>query len=764
MFTNDAINSFYEKPEDAPAERDKLFLKLAETSEPAKRSNFLAKIFQIVDIKNLKKLAEHNNNQFLKELAFGDIRFVFSILSELRISIINFTPEDDTALHVKLIQDILTKKTINHREYFSSDKISIRNKLFILDHQSLSGDAPDLLNHYLQRGVKISQNDLLYAMSQNHERRNVKTLTKIMSNRNLFSVDSVAVQYAYRLLETYNSQPFKVAARKLVEKKATKNLRQNLKNEVEYLKTNVREQDGALLKRLFFNELDDVEFYTKIVESVDPKIFKLLLQTLVNQSRYDEVEQLCRDRYAYYPNSLNASNALTYVYERNKQQGLAIKLQQRINNAIWNEGCSSRLSRLRATLGDWKSYEREFEYELRNGHIFGAYLPAVANTHALFMDAAPNLPFEQKVKMLHHSSDTKDVRVKLPAPKRSKSKVALFSGDIRRHAMFPYVELMIDTLNSCDEIDLTTYSLAPIRVEDKNTKMIDDKYGVHKISNFSDQELEVIRREQFDIAIDMNLQTEFSGQLYFQAGCAERQFSTQWSMGFASGNRFYDAILCDHYSLDSVVDQSLLSERKIGVHNAMCVPAVQDVSRAKTYNPSQVKFGIFCRPMRYSPQLFERIRELISFNRDFEVKLSHPALASEGTQAYIYDLLSAHGIHQSSVELDERPFVKAIKDVDVVIDGVPINSPTVTKDLIYSGIPVLAYSGANNPFTRMSASYLKSLQLDYLVYENPREFMQKLEDIDTIVDRFLKTDIRDNFERAYANFRTSLRTQILANL
>lgn len=691
---------------------------------------------QLMNKKQVEEFFKKDKYLNLKLLSIRYPEKVFELLFHLDFS---FEEYEETTLNEQhlifkvqksLFSEVNTNNFNSLKSALQSDQIPLRFKIFILDRFDLPGDMPNLLNLYLTSGKKIAEDEVNYAITSNIARRNVNTLRKLLTLKDLplgaeSTLDTIAQ------IKTQDNELSKIISRIFQ--------RQNYKSKSLYEVKPADEQKIADIKEVYQYEGTDAEFLDYSLKDLNPDCFYSISRFFRRKNDYDLLLKLSQQRLNHLPNSISAAREMINVYDRAQMNLKVVQLIELINTKIFNVGDILTHAQARAKIGDWDTYNKYLNRTIAEFHRLGSSKATFSNRHMFFIEAANDVDFALKAKIFQSLSLTKDIRKPLTYRKNLNKKIGVFSGDFRLHAMTPVIEQFMIAASEL-ECELIPFATFPENMQDEKTREFKERYNLVFIDHRSSETLKELRDLSLSLAVDLSQNTQFNCLNLFREGIAQNQITASWASGFSSGTTCFDGILVDQVSFENVAADQIV-ERMLPVRHGGAFGATQELEYKPT-NRSGMTFALFMRPLRYSEQLLNTAAALIKSFDDLRCMICHPSLSDQDLRQYILSKLTDKGVSGDLIEISDEPLRTAINKIDFVLDSFPVCSPTVSKDCLSSGIPCFSREGSD-PFTRFSYSWLQSMELNDFIWTDIEDLLQKVRNLDFYRDQLDKRKIEE---------------------
>lgn len=599
---------------------------------------------------------------------------------------------------------------------------SVRAFLFFCDVFSEPGAALQIF----KSGRYLSDDDLSYAMRMNGERANIVVLRKIFSEAKRARVLCSEFIFEYRdwLL-------------RLNDEVGLDSLQSFLVTHPSYAEISASQGDARAVTTLdqlsTYLGLEVSEVRDKAISDEDPQTFVLLARILAKAS-LNHHHKLIMDRLAKFPDSYAASIRLLELLWNAHRPVLAMQLCEKIISRYPDKNdilFKSMVYRVR--LGDWDKFTENVKEYLKLRKHLPSDRVVYSQKYMFLIDACPNISFCEKTVIYSDTSETKSLR-RLTYSKtiKKKAEVAIFTGDFRSHVMRPVVSLIADSLQK-NGLEYVIFDTSMPWSRDDRTIQMNKGYPVIDCHDVLDRDDFLQRYGFYNTALDLSQYTEFNRLDLFRAGIAKNQLSGFWASGFVTALKEIDFMLVDDYSFAEL--SATPHAKLVRLPHGLVLPPVTPMKYVPEVG-NKVTLGVFFRPIRYSNQLFSLISKLIERGLVDKVLFSHPSYASSETVSYVASHISRHQLTSRNCEFSSNPLAQDINNVHVAIDAFPVGSPSVTRDLLHSGLPVFVFSG-DDVFSRLSPSFLASLDLVDLVWHDEQALFEKFESFQKDMSRFL---------------------------
>jgi len=709
--------------ENITPEQIKLYISLNNKNE-------IIRILKVNNFENFlilnKKFPDISYKLIIEFDLLGELKKIKNDTFEYRFIISTFEKVDISEVYN------LSKKVSNKTEYF----------IFFCDRYGIPANTIEIIRNYKNKGDSIDEQNLINIIEINRSRNNLKFIDETLSYTGLFKNKNKIYKYLPTLISTTIETNFTKKIYDILNKYCVQGdqVYSDMLYHIKLKKDKILPID---LYNIYKNQTEDLEgFMDRILSDKDPVLFNKLIDSLNLIGNNDAAHKMCLNRLKYWPNSVAVIRPLVRAFGKYTKLALALNLQRKFNEKYHIIGDDMIEAHAGAKLGDWHKYESEFNKYYKYIEFLGGNRPKFAMGEMFFIDAAPNISFDKKLSIYKIIAEAKVVRKKIKYTGRKN--IGLFSGDLRRHAMYPFLQLTIQALNEVN-CNLHIFSTSPTSLNDDYTKEIETKYKIININPYNNKDLDYIRSMQLDLAIDMSQHTEFNSINYFKSGIATRQITSFWAGGFSTGMTEFEYIILDKYSFEHVKEGDLI-EKPVYVQNALMVGPTHMSKVDLKKLPDKITLGIFCRPNRLNMHVFE-LAAKISNLYNYNIIYDHYQCEQSDVKQFIYSKFISAGIKPENIIIKSSPLASIISEVHAVIDSFPACSPTTTRDLIHMGVPVFTIQNSD-PYSRFSASFLHGLGLDYLIYKGVDELLNDMNEVLNIRSRFLNEKITEKFKNA----------------
>ncbi|CAN5525121.1 tetratricopeptide repeat protein [soil metagenome] len=310
-------------------------------------------------------------------------------------------------------------------------------------------------------------------------------------------------------------------------------------------------------------------------------------------------------------------------------------------------------------------------------------------------------------------------------------RVGFVSGDLRAHPVGLFLESIIAHLDY-SRIELVAYSNFPL--EDRLTARIKPAFASwHSIVGLSDEvTATLIRNDAIDVLIDLSGHTAHNRLPLFAWKAAPVQVS--WLGYFSStGVPGMDYLLADEVG----VPQSCLTQFTEAIwylpDTRLCftAPAFDDIvpGPLPALSSGRVTFGCFQNMIKLNDEVLDLWGRLFQAMPDALLRLQSKQMSEPALREQLLVRLEGVGIDRGKVTLigpiDRREFLRAHREVDIMLDTFPGTGGTTTCEALWMGVPTMTLAGVTL-LARQGASLLSCCGLAGWVAQSPAEFVERL--------------------------------------
>jgi protein O-GlcNAc transferase len=334
-------------------------------------------------------------------------------------------------------------------------------------------------------------------------------------------------------------------------------------------------------------------------------------------------------------------------------------------------------------------------------------------------------------------------------------RVGFVSGDLRAHPVGLFLESIIAHLDY-SRIELVAYSNFP--QEDKLTARIKPAFvRWNSIVGMSDEAAAtLVRSDVIDVLLDLSGHTAHNRLPLFAWKAAPVQAS--WLGYFSStGVPGVDYLVADEVGVPQTCQAQFTENIWYLPDTRLCftAPVFDDIvpGTLPALSNGRVTFGCFQNMIKLNDEVLELWGRLFRAIPDALLRLQSKQMSEPALREQLLVRLEGVGIDRGKVTLigpiDRREFLKAHRDVDIMLDTFPGTGGTTTCEALWMGVPTMTLAG-DTLLARQGASLLSCAGLADWVAQSPAEFVERLaahcHDLD-----------------ALASLRSRLRAQALAS-
>ncbi len=310
------------------------------------------------------------------------------------------------------------------------------------------------------------------------------------------------------------------------------------------------------------------------------------------------------------------------------------------------------------------------------------------------------------------------------APLRSrragKIRLALLSGDFRKHSVSYFVKPWVDNIDR-NRFQLVMVSTS--RQSDQTTEQLRARADewIDASSLFDDHLATILRSKEIDILCDLSGHTQGNRISAFARRCAPLQVTMIGAMQ-TSGLREMDFRISDHWIDPQGTTEHLHTEGLIRLKTGGWVFAPPDdmpeVGPLPALKNGHITFGSFNNTAKITPSVLDVWAQILDSVR-------HSRLLVNGFHfPTIRDGLDERGIDPKRIEFVGRPSGLAYYEqhhrVDVALDTFPFNGLTVSCFAAWMGVPTLSHPEVR-PASRVGYAIASRLGISNVIIANNRE-------------------------------------------
>jgi len=319
---------------------------------------------------------------------------------------------------------------------------------------------------------------------------------------------------------------------------------------------------------------------------------------------------------------------------------------------------------------------------------------------------------------------------KLYLKKKNKIRVGYFSSDFRYH---PVSLLLSEVLKLHNREDFVIYAYSLFNLKDdfytKKIKNAVDKFI--DVSAITNRELvDLVRNDDIDIAIDLMGHTQYARTQIFAERIAPIQISFLGYSG-TMGSTFMDYIIADKTLIEEK-EKDYYSEQILYLEkSAICF----DDNFKNKYKQIKYKgedlpntgfiFACFNNNYKISPEEFDIWMRLLKKIEGSYLFLKSSNVTSKNNllkEVWSRDIPSKRILFAEYTDLNNH--LARHEKADLFLDTFCYNAGSTAVISLLSGLPLLTLKGKSY-HSRMTASLLRSLDLDELIAHNKNEYEEK---------------------------------------
>ena len=481
---------------------------------------------------------------------------------------------------------------------------------------------------------------------------------------------------------------------------------------------------------IYQGKLDKAELILKKSISINPKEGNSYLSLGIVMRLLGKTEEAVENTYKaidIQPNNDDAYCNLGDIYmvtSEYKKAITAFEKAAKLNNN--NLSAKYGLFVCKGSICDWSDYNIKDSW-MNNLGIIGKPLNPY---HFLLYDDNPINHLKRAKKYAKKYFNKKDI-LDFSKRKTEKIRIGYFSADFKDH---PVTHVMTPLLESHNkeifEIFLYSFSVK----EDSYTNKLKNLGCIFKnISEFDEQEIiKLVRSDNLNIAIDLMGYTS-EGRFYiFRNRIAPTQINF---LGFPGtmGSKFYDYIIGDKITIPKK-DEKFYTEKVLRLNHFFPPNRfIRDLASEFSLTKKDFKipqnafiFTCFNASKKITPKEFDVWMNLLYEIEDSILwlrKFDNFSVINLKKEAEKRNIDPERIIFAERLEKKEQHLYR-YKISDLGLDTFNYNGHTTTSDALWSGLPVLTKIGKSFA-SRVAASILNSLDLNYLIATTEREYEDK---------------------------------------
>ncbi len=310
-----------------------------------------------------------------------------------------------------------------------------------------------------------------------------------------------------------------------------------------------------------------------------------------------------------------------------------------------------------------------------------------------------------------------------------KLRIGYVSGDFTRH---PVGFLLCDILRHHNEqrFEVHCFSMV-IRADEVLPELREAADVWEDIFFLSDEEVvEIIRKSEIDILVDLSGHTAFNRLLAFARRPAPVQ--VEWIGYFHStGMKSIDYFITDPHTTPPGGGQ-LFSETPVFMpHTRFCYGPPEyapEVMQPPVEKSGSITFGSFNRLPKITDEVVMAWAGILLAVPESRLVVKAGALADTTVRERLTARFTKLGIEQGRLELRENSshaeMFAEYGDIDIALDTFPFNGGMTTLEALWMGVPVVTIAG-NTMVSRQTVSALANIGLaDELAFPNVAAYIQ----------------------------------------
>jgi len=429
-----------------------------------------------------------------------------------------------------------------------------------------------------------------------------------------------------------------------------------------------------------------------------------------------------------FPNYAGSYNAyVEYLFE-NGQIHKAIELcksclkQAPENSHAWNNLalCQSSLRQYQSASS---SYLKSFELDNSNLKTLSNYLLSLNYSDEI------NEEFivQEHKKYAHIFGTNLDIiPSEISYSQLDSINIAYVSGDFNRHSVMEFIFPILKNHNS-NKFKVYCFSNSPFK-DDYTEWLIENTNFITIFDKTDEQVVEIIRKEKISLLVDLSGHTKNNRMTLFAKKPCPIQIS--W-IGYATttGLPAMDYRIVDQYT-DPEEHEVQYVEKKIKFENSFLVfnmPKEFPITPAPILKNRFITFCSFNNMTKVSNTMIEIWSELLNFDKKNKLLLKDIKFADDEYVESTLNLFREFKVDTGQLifidKLSKEEHFLLYNDVDIALDTFPYNGTTTTFETLWMGVPIITLSGKSHQ-SRVTASILKNLDLEYLCAQNKKEYIE----------------------------------------
>ncbi len=366
---------------------------------------------------------------------------------------------------------------------------------------------------------------------------------------------------------------------------------------------------------------------------------------------------------------------------------------------------------------------------------------------------------DEPMKQLNRSIAYNDINFRINNKQielvsKSKIRIGYFSNGFYQHSTMVLLARIIE-LHNKNRFEIYIYDFG-CHQEDNYTKRIKDcvdKYSL--VNHLSDEELvEIARKDDLDIAIDLMGYTKFNRAIIFSYRLAPIQVSYLDYPG-STGNKSIDYILADKILIPKK-DDIFYTEQVVRMPHALQPTDDKLIASDIVFDRScfgfredQFVFSCFAASKKIQRREFSIWMDLLLFNKNSVLWLLY---SNETAKNNILNEANLKGINSSRITfskfIDIRDHMNRQDCADLQLDTFNFNSGTMTCLSLMTGLPIVTLPG-NTYSSRLTASVLTELGLNDLIAESETDYFDIAKKLST--NKNLLSDLKERLRSLRRN-------------
>jgi len=242
----------------------------------------------------------------------------------------------------------------------------------------------------------------------------------------------------------------------------------------------------------------------------------------------------------------------------------------------------------------------------------------------------------------------------------------------------------------------------------------------------------IVTRDRIDVLVDVGWHSHFLHLLVFSCRPAPVQCVIPSFPG-TTGSPAVDYLLSDEWVCPAGAEAGY-REKVVRIPSGwlpysppVVAPPVSPLPCIKT---GKLTFGLFQRPAKLGPQVWDAVAEILHHCENSVLLLNQASrdldLPASRARGRCMEALESRGIPQDrlifrgSLPLDKH--LELLAQADIALDTFPYNGVTTTYECLWMGVPVITLTG-DNPAGRMGFAILQKIGLNALAASTPEQFV-----------------------------------------